>query len=202
VRVLRNGNPLPLESQSRNEVYAQLASHAVGTLSLEVNSQVVQTLNWEPATGWLFAPSDANTKDPAVTTGGFLQLYRDDASRFTCTRDSSTQHIFVQLALRKVRAKSFQNISIEWTRSYANCNGGTETVELYDWQSASYPYGSFVTVHSQAISNSNEQHLTAQLPANPGRFLDPEGTAYVQITATHAGSNALLAMDSFRLHLE
>jgi hypothetical protein len=202
VRVLRDGNPLPLVSQSRNEVYAQLASHAAGTLALEVNSQVVQTLNWEPATGWLFAPSDANTKDPAVTTGGFLQLCRDDANRFTCTRDAQNQRIFVQLALRKVSVKSFQTATLEWTRSYANCNGGTETVEVYDWQSASYPYGNFVTVHSQAISNSNEQHLTAQLPANPWRFLDDEGTVYVQITATHAGSNALLAMDSFRLHLE
>jgi hypothetical protein len=59
-----------------------------------------------------------------------------------------------------------------------------------------------VTVNSQAITNTNELHMSAQLPANPGRFIDPEGTVYVQIRATNAGSNGLLSMDSFRLHVE
>jgi thermitase len=202
VRLLRNGSPLQLLSQSRNEVHANLGSNLAATLGIEVNAQVIQSLRWDTATGWLFAPSDANTRDSGSTTGGFLELYRDDGNRFTCTRDPGNQRIFVQLALRKVRGTPIQRMRIEWTRSYTNCNGGTETVDLYDWQSASYPYGSFVTISSQAISTSNELRLSAQLPANPGRFIDPEGTVYVQITATNAGSNALLSMDSFRLHLE
>jgi len=202
VRVLRNGSPLQLLSQSRNEVHALLGSNMAATLGLEVNSQVLQSLHWDAAPGWLFAPSDANAKDPASTTGGFLELYRDDGNRFTCTRDSNTGQIFVQIVLRKVRAANIQSIRAEWTRSYSNCNGGTETVQLYDWQTWSYPYGSFVTINSAPITNANELHLSAQLPTNPGRFIDPEGTVYVQITATNAGSNALLSMDSFRLHVE
>ena len=202
VRVLRNGRPLQLLSQSRNEVFATLGSNQSASLALEVNGSVLQTLRFDTGTGWLFAPSDANTKDPASTSGGFLELYRDDGNRFTCTRDPQNGVIFAQLALRKVRGTPVQKLSFEWTRSYSNCNGGSETVEVYDWQSASYPYGNFVTVHSQSITNGNVQHLTAQLPANPARFIDPEGTVYVQITATNAGSNAQLSMDSFRLRLE
>ena len=201
VRVLRNGLPLNLFSQSRNEVLAHLGSNKQATLDLEVNAQVIQTLRWDTASGWLFAPSDANTKDPAVTTGGFLELYRDDGNRFTCSRNQNNQEIFTQLTLRKVRGTPIQGMSIEWTRSYSNCNGGSETVQMYDWQSASYPYGTWVTISSQVITNGNELHLTAQLPTNPARFLDDEGTAYVQITASNAGSNAQLSMDSFRLHL-
>jgi hypothetical protein len=202
VRVLRNGSPVSLLSQSRNEVHARLGSNMGATLGLEVNGQVLQTLRWETASGWLFAATDGNTNDPAVTTGGFLELYRDDGQRFTCTRDASNQLIFTQLVLRKVRGTPIQRIHVEWTRSYTNCNGGTETVQLYDWQTWSYPYGSFVTVNSQLIQNGNELHLVADAGANPGRFIDPEGTVYVQITATNAGSNALLSLDSFRLHVE
>lgn len=201
VRVLRDGAPRPILAQDRHEVHARVGSNLSADISLELNSSVLQTLHWEGAMGWLFAPSDANTKSPATTSGGFLELYRDDGSRFTCTRDSQSHTIFVQLALRKVRVDPIQGIDLEWTRSYTNCNGGTETVEVYDWQSGSYPYGNFVTVHSQLVSNSSELHLATSLPGNPTRFLDPEGTAYVQITTSNANSNALLSLDSFRLHV-
>ncbi len=202
VRLLRNGTPLTLLSQSRNEVHARVGSNLAATLALEVNAQTVQSLHWDTGPGWLFAPSDANTKDPATANGGFLELYRDDGQRFTCTRDPNSGEIFVQLALRKVRGAPIHRLRLEWTRAYANCLGGTETVELYDWQSASYPYGSFVTVSNAAITSASEQHRVVDLPANPARFLDDEGTAYVQIHATNAGANALLSMDSLRLRLE
>lgn len=202
VRVLRNGTPLTLLAQSRNEVRANVGSNMAATLALEVNSQIVQSLHWDAGSGWLFAPSDANTKDPATASGGFLELYRDDGQRFTCTRDPGSGQIFVQLALRKVRGTPIHRLRLEWTRGYADCLGGTETVELYDWQSASYPYGSFVSVSSSTITSASEQHKVVDLPANPARFLDDEGTAYVQIRATNAGANALLSLDSLRLRLE
>jgi hypothetical protein len=101
-----------------------------------------------------------------------------------------------------VRGTPIQGLGIEWTRAYTDCIGGTEKVELYDWQSASYPYGNFVTIHTEPITTSAQLHFAAQLTPNPARFLDDEGTAYVRITATNAGLNALLSMDSFRLRLE
>lgn len=201
VRVLRNGQPLPLLSQSRNEVHARIGVHHSATIALEVNGQIVQSLRWEGGTGSPFAPSDANTKDPATANGGFRELYRDDGARFTCTRDPASAQIFVQLTLRKVRGSPIHGMQLEWTRSYADCAGGTETIELYDWQSASYPYGNFVTIATTPIAGTGEQHLTATLPANPTRFLDDEGTVYVQLHATNAGVNALLSMDSLRLRL-
>jgi len=202
VRVLQSGLAMPTVSQSRNEIHTLRGASTATKFSLEVNTKIIQSLQWEDASGWLFAPSDINTKTPGVTTGGFLELYRDDGIRATCTRNTLTSKIVLQVVLRKVRGSPIRRMSIDWTRAYTNCTGGTETVELYDWQSASYPYGSFVTFHSQVIANTDELHLTEQLYPNPARFLDDEGTAYVRITATNAVAGALLSMDSLRLHLE
>ncbi len=200
VRVLKNGQPLPLISQLRNEVRVRVGSNFQATIDLEVNGQIVENLAWEGGTGWTFAPSDGDTRSPASWTGGFRELYRDDGARFTCTSDSGA--IFAQLSLLKVRGSPIHTMSIAWTRSYSHCTGGTETVELYDWSTASYPYGAFVTVASNSIAGSGEEHHEVTLPANPARFLDDQGTMYVQIHATSAASNALLSMDSFRLHVQ
>ncbi len=202
VRVLLEGAPLTILSRTRNEIHADPGAATGVKLMLEVNSQILRSLHWDTVPGWLYAPSDANTRSGATANGGFFELYRDDGVDFTCTRSSQTQRILVQLVIRKVRASPGRQMGIEWTRSYANCTGGTETVEVYDWQSASYPYGNFVTIHSQVVANANEAHLEAQLPANPMRFLDDEGTLYARITTTNAAANALLSMDSLRLHVE
>jgi len=55
---------------------------------------------------------------------------------------------------------------------------------------------------ANSIAGSGEEHHEVTLPANPARFLDDQGTMYVQIHATSAASNALLSMDSFRLHVQ
>ena len=203
VHLRLDGADCPILAQGRNEIRATPVSNTPAKLTLEVNSKIVRSLTWDSAPGWLFAPSDANTRGSgASASGGFFELYRDDGQCFTCTRNPLNQKILVQLVIRKVRAGPGQRLALEWTRSYADCIGGTETVEVYDWQSASYPYGNFVTVHSAAIANANGAQIAARLPGDPLRFLDEEGTIYVRITTTNAGANALLSMDSLRLHVE
>ena len=199
VRVLRNGVSLPLISQERNQVRVHAGSDLPSTLDLEVNGQIIQSLAWDVGNGWIFSASDADTKAPAVSTGGFAELYRDDGSRFTCTSDTGLGQIFVQLSLLKVRADPIQSMRFAWTRSYTHSTGGTETVQVYDWSTWSYPYGTWVTVATTPIGGSGEEHHEAALPANPARFLDDQGTMYVQIYTAPAASNALLSMDSFRL---
>lgn len=83
VRVLRNGVALPIVSRSRNEVRARLDSGAAAMIALEVNGVLIDSFRWESGRGRLFAPSDANTRDPASTTGGFHELLRDDGVRLT-----------------------------------------------------------------------------------------------------------------------
>jgi thermitase len=199
VRVLRNGASLPLISQERNEVRFNIGSNADSTLDLEVNGQIVQSLAWDGSNDWIFSPSDADTKAPAASTGGFSELYRDDGSRFTSTADPGAGQIFVQLSLLKVRYDPIRSMSFAWTRSYTHSTGGTETVQVYDWSTWSYPYGTWVTAATVPINGSGEEHHEVVLPANPTRFLDDQGTMYVQIYAAPVASNALLSMDSFRL---
>lgn len=91
---------------------------------------------------------------------------------------------------------------LEWTRAYSGCTGGVESVQLYDWQSASYPYGNFVSVSSLPITGTAEERQSIALPSHPERFIDDEGTLYVQLTATNASGASQLSLDSLRLRVE
>ncbi|HLO98084.1 MAG TPA: hypothetical protein VK171_05780, partial [Fimbriimonas sp.] len=75
---------------------------------------------------------------------------------------------------------------------------GTETIQLYDWSSASFPYGNFVTVWSGAAPTT----MTTQTVnvSNFSRFIDPEGTVYLLIkSSTDLPDGAELHVDQARL---
>lgn len=194
-RVLRDGVALPLFAQTRNELAANLGFGGGTKVDVQVGGRTLASLAWERGPGWLYAPSDANGRGTATWSGGFAELAHVDGRRFTCSRDANTGQVFVQLSVRRVRGVP---ATIEWRRACADAIGAVETVDVYDWSTWSYPYGSFVNVATTTVTSASERSSVIVLPANPARFLDDEGTMYVRITVTNAGTNALLSMDSFR----
>src|SRR5262249_19388178 len=108
-------------------------------------------------------------------------------------------YVYAELAVRKVLVADPSQLELELTRSYVGCTGGTETVELYDWSTWSYPYGSFIAVASTPITGTGTQSLSIPVSGDPARFLDGEGTAYLRITATNAVAGAELRADGLRL---
>jgi subtilisin family serine protease len=200
VRVLRNGSPVIMLAQTRNWVEVYPGANTPATLELEVNGLIVDSFQWEPGFGFTFSPTDANTEGNGLVVGGFEELYREDGNLFTCT-DNGSGEVYVQLILRKVIAPQLKRLQLEFSRSYAGCTGGTETVRFYDWSSASYPYGSFVTAASTPVTGTATSTLVTPLPPNPARFVDDEGTMYVQITVTNATSAGQLSADSFRIRV-
>lgn len=203
VRVLRNGMQQQLLSQTRNWVTVPIKSNFPATYTLQVNNQTVSSFDFAGGAGLLYSPSDASTKGGGspVATGGFRELYKRDGLYFTCTKRDDDL-IFVQMPIRKVTYANPKRMEISFTRYYQNNTGGQEIIELYDWSTASYPYGGFVTVSDQPISGSAIQTINAVVTANPGRFIDPEGTIYVQIRTSAPGANAQLFADTFRITLK
>ncbi len=201
VRVLRDGAPLGLLEQERQEV----STRAIGlpcNLAVEVNAQTIGSIRWRPARGLLYAPSDASTggSGSPLLLGGFFELYRDDGTNLTCTRaDDGT--IFVTLCVRRVRPQTPGEMTLEFTRSYTAAVGATETVQLYDWSTWSYPYGSFTTVSTRTITNSAVESLEVPISGDPGRFIDVDGTVYVQIYTTGTESGGTLFADGMRLRV-
>ncbi len=202
VQVLRNGTPLSLADQSRNEVHVALSTNLPSLYDFKVNGSSIGSIQWDAGQGFAFAPSDANTSGGGnpLTTGGFNELYRNDGAKFTCTRrDDGT--IVVNFAIRKVFAPSLSPMRVEFTRNYDDTNG-VETIQLYDWSTWSFPYGNFVTVATTPISGTSTVSTTSIVAPNPARFVDDEGTMYMVLTTTGCGPSGKLNADCLRVRVD
>jgi thermitase len=198
LRVLVGGSPVPYFTRSRNSV---LISRPLNSqvIALEIGGVTIGSFNFAAGTGLVYSPTDASTKGSGATaTGGFKELYRSDGLYFTCT-ERSDGTILVHMPVRKIANLTPERIDISYKRYYQSNVGGVESVQLYDWSTASFPYGSWVTVATSNITNSSVQTISIPITSNPSRFIDPEGTIYVQISTTAPGTSAKLFADSFRV---
>jgi subtilisin family serine protease len=199
---------LPILSQSRRNVTAILdvsGPTTVGTpsaphlLHFGVNGTQLQDLVWDTPPGLCFAPTDVGTYGGTVT-GGFLQMYRVDGSLLTCTQSGGG--IYCEMPVRKVLPLHPNQFTVEFTRSYSNCNGGSETLYLYDWSTWSYPYGSWTVVWSRGITSSAMETVTATIATNPDHYIDDSGTMYFVLSTGGAASNGQLNADCFRVRTQ
>jgi len=199
IQASKGGAPLSVLSQSRHRLELALSDNKDGSLAIDVGGQALPTIEWEGGMGLVYAPSDAGTDwGGGVVSGGFLELYRDDGSELTCTRrDDGT--VYLELVFRGVGLDSPWSMSVELTRAWEDCAGGVETIELYDWSSASYPYGNFTTISQTPIAGSAMSTLVVDVPGAPADYVDDAGTVYARITATSAGPAGRLRADSLRL---
>jgi len=201
VRVLRGGQPLALFDQTRNWVDVEADGAFPDLVEIEVEGAVIGSYLEDFAKGFVYTPSDASTQGGGgpVALGGFEELYRDDNVLFTCTRRSDAT-ILVQTIVRKVHATPISSMELDFTRAYVNTSG-TETIKLYDWSTASYPYGSWVTISSAPVSSGSMQTLHVDVSQDPLDFLDDAGTILVDIRTSGASSGARIEADSFRLRV-
>jgi len=202
VRVLRNGVPLQILTRTRNrlEVKPNLGG---GLMEVEVNGIVIGSYQHDPDADWVFSPSDISTQGGGgpLVTGAWKELSRVDNSKLTCSARSGGE-IFVQMAIRKLNAAPATRLDFEFTRSYDNSNGGSERIEVYDWSAASYPYGTWTTIATTPISGSGTSTVNASITLNPGHYIDPEGTIYVQLLTTGVSGTSLLRADALRVRVK
>lgn len=193
VQLSADGNPLRYAGVSRDWIDYNATAAATG-LDVTVNGNLVSHLTF-PATGGLsYLLTEASTQG-ATLTGGFLEALNLDAQFIGCSQRSDGS-ILVQATFRKVKPTTTMHLVLR--RQYLGTTVGTETVQLYDWSSASYPYGNFVTVGSGACPTT--MTTSSFTVSNPSRFVDPEGTVYLLITtSTDLTSGASLQLDHARL---
>jgi hypothetical protein len=182
--------------QSRD--YVDVVGYAVAHgFQLKVNGAPVASISF-PNTGTNgFFLTEASTQGASLF-GGFLEALSPDAQAIRVTKRSD-HSVLLQGTFRRVPAGT-PTMNLTVRRQYSGTTVGTETMQLYDWSSASYPYGNFVTVWSGPVPTSMAT-MTVNVP-NFARFIDPEGTVYL-LTKTSADlpDGAELKLDQARIDL-
>jgi subtilisin family serine protease len=207
VRILRDHVPQLLVSQSRQEVSTTLAPITMGRrrglishFDLEVNGNVIDGFDWETGPGLVYAPTDVGTSN-ATVVGGFKEIANVDGSSLTCDDDGNGS-ITLQLPVRKIRPLQPNSITLEFTRGYTGCTGGTETIQVYDWSTWSYPYGSWLTLSSRPITGTAVETVIAPITVNAPHYLDDSGTMYFVLSVSGASTSGQLNADAFRVRVQ
>ena len=128
-------------------------------------------------------------------SGGFREALTQDALFVRCTRQTNGT-VFAQTTFHKVQLGADMRLRLR--RSYTGANGSSvETIRVYDWSSASFPYGTYVQL-SSGPAPLTATTSTFTLP-NAGRFLDDERTVYVEIETTGIASGGDLRIDEMNI---
>jgi hypothetical protein len=184
--------PVPIMGQSRDWLDFN-AKDAIGSLTVKSNGVVVATiaLPTSPAgTPTAYALSEASNPT-AFLEGGFREAVMADSQVISCLRNSDGR-VFFQATFRKVVPAPSMTLTIR--RRFVSTAVGTENVYLYDWSSASYPYGNFVSMGSGPVPMS--MTTSSFVVPDASRFVDPEGTMYLLITTSNdLPSGAVLEFD-------
>lgn len=144
----------------------------------------------------IYTPTDASTQG-ATLEGGFFDMLNTDPQFVRCTRRGDGV-IRMDSILKNVKLVT-PRFALFYKRLYTLANpSSTERVYLYDWSSASYPYGSWVQIGSSVLPTTSVGSLLT-IP-NPGRFIDPEGTMYLRIeTTANVAAGTELRVDTLQL---
>jgi hypothetical protein len=123
-------------------------------------------------------------------TGGFAETLNADAQYMRVSRRSDGL-ILLEATFRNLPTKGKATLVLR--RSYGNSDG-TELVQLYNWASASYPYGSFTTVSSRsALPTSTTE--TRILISDISPYVDFNKTMYLRFYVTDVASGNELHLD-------
>lgn len=191
LEVFVDGQPLTILDRSRDWIDVENPS-VRGTLTVKVDGVLYATFALPTDIRKTYTAIEANSEG-ATVTGGFAQMYLNDGSELSCSRrDDGT--VFLETTFRRVE-KTLQMI-LSLKRRYTSTASASESVSLYDWSSASYPYGNFVQVGASTVGASALE--SSYLVNNAWRFIDDEGTVICRIDASGVGNNGQLRIDSLR----
>jgi subtilisin family serine protease len=133
---------------------------------------------------------EGSTRSGGQVIGGFWDSLNVDRDAIRVTRQNGGQ-IVIEGTFRRVPSAGVRRMVIR--RKYVNCPDATEKIEVYNWSTASYPYGSWSTVREGAASASWSRQ-TLGIPT-PSSIPDYEGSVYVRITTSAVPENGELLID-------
>ncbi|BCW95344.1 MAG: hypothetical protein KatS3mg018_0826 [Fimbriimonadales bacterium] len=145
------------------------------------------------------APHDLQIKGytaGARVSGGFQELRLADNLPLVAQARSDNGNIVFYLLVRGLDKDRVQgNLSLTYRRRGDSLPSGVaDRIELYDFATGSYPYGSFVQVF-QAPTPSTAYQTTTVSIASPSRYISYEGDIFMRIILEGAGGNGRLLID-------
>jgi hypothetical protein len=192
IKIVSNGKYLPVYAQTRDYVDFGMPN---GWSSISVFVDNVKILGFaRPKTGATTYPlAELCTKGGSLN-GGFTEISANDSVYATVGRRSDGL-IWLNGTIRGVIPAP--TMTIRLTRLYTGTINGTEEVFLYDWSSASYPYGNWVKMKTTTVPRT----LTTTFISvpNASRFVDPEGTMYVQVSTNGTLTTGALKLDMLNI---
>ncbi|HEY0867996.1 MAG TPA: S8 family peptidase [Fimbriimonas sp.] len=142
------------------------------------------------STGYVYPLIEASAKGSSVT-GGYFESLRQDGTHLICNRRGDG-FIYFEGVFKNLPASGRHFLTLD--RYYSSTTTGTERIELYDWRSGSYPYGSFVTLYEGPVPTTSSRVV---LPIREiAKHVDFERNAYLRIvTSNDLGAGAALNID-------
>jgi hypothetical protein len=146
------------------------------------------------------APTDRQIKGylaGASVSGGFAELRAADGQALIADARDDNGNLVLYLLVRgldKERVKG--SLRLTYRRRGQNlAPGASETVQLYNFASGSYPYGSFTTALTTSPPTDTYQTVMVNLPGDPSEYVSYEGDLFVRVLIPAAGANGQLWID-------
>ena len=181
VSLSAGGINLPVYQRTRDWISSSFLPPIAGPLEVRLDGALIATVPMPIVYQMAYPLIDASTPGSGASVyGGFNEALNPDGTSIRVTRRSDGV-ILMHGVFRKVISTT--NLDLVVRRAFTGTTVGTETVQVYDWSTASYPYGSFVTLSSGPVPQTQTTstfHLT-----NASRFVDPEGTIYLRIVTSN-----------------
>lgn len=205
-RLMLNREPLWIESWSDSQVVARLPRNArSGWLQLSTRGRL-SNLIWLEVGSHTAALATTPTDRQMVglygggaqLNGGYAQMRTADGQILEAKARDDNRTIELKLLVRGLDKSRVSAISGKLLRRYLNLgNGAIERIELYDFDSGSYPYGQFVEVLSGDAQNAGWETKTFTLPSPASRFVSYEGDLFVKIIINTNNEQGRLQIDAF-----
>lgn len=150
-------------------------------ITVFVDGVLIKTISSEPSTSNQLPMIEAST-DGATLEGGFFETLKADGSELRCTRRNDNS-ILVEATFRKAPVAAKGDWYLVLKRRYVGATAGTENIQLYNWSSASLPYGTWDTKRSQSVATFPNSVQT--IPVGPlASYVDDQGTIYFRLTSS------------------
>jgi hypothetical protein len=140
--------------------------------------------------------SIANNYDAgARASGGFEELRAQDGQVAEITARSDGAE-YLDVLFQKLQSPLTDRLVLTYTRTYLDAAGGaSESLSLYNFDSASYPYGSYESIGSFPVVAGATRTDTIVITTNPERFRSYETNVFLAIGASTGVSYGRLEID-------
>jgi len=192
VRVMSGAKSLPITRRNRDMI--EVAARAMRVpVTVQVDGVTVATYTPVRQGGIPYTALEVSVPG-ASRSGGHRELMDPDGAVLAVGRRGDGNFI-VQATFANVDPVGRYVLILD--RTYVNPSG-TETIQLYNWSTASYPYGSFTTFRTGSLTAAPARSILEIGTIRP--YLDDEGTAYFQLLGQNVtAADAQLRLDRLQL---